>query len=112
MSKGTPPGLLPGEKIAVNVSINSDSEAAAFLYPFDYNGVPVRCALTLSNYRVIIRPAEEDDNDNDGVTDEGNHQSLSLPLMSIASWGVPHRKVAHSCSAAHWHGRNKKKSSC
>ncbi|RNF08793.1 zinc-binding phosphatase [Trypanosoma rangeli] len=87
MSRGTLSDHLIGEKSFIDIRHNAiEGEAAALLYPADDDRQPLRCALTISNYRVVIRP--------EGGDRVAEALGFSLPLLSIASWSVQRKPMS------------------
>ncbi|KAH8612633.1 putative zinc binding phosphatase [Trypanosoma vivax] len=99
MSRGTLRTLLSGETIFFDIQQhNADGEAAALLRPTRSEGIPWRCALTISNYSVTIRPFHTGE-------EERKNFEFSLPLMSIESWSVPRVAMTSAIRAIFQQGR-------
>ncbi|PBJ78015.1 zinc-binding phosphatase [Trypanosoma cruzi cruzi] len=98
MSKGTSPDHLVGETSFIDICHTAiEGEAAALLYPIDDDRQMLRCALSISNYRVLISPGKKG-----SVEDE---LGFSLPLLSIASWNVQRRALKATTRAVFQWGR-------
>ncbi|KAH9601281.1 Myotubularin-like phosphatase domain [Trypanosoma melophagium] len=96
MWKNTPIGSIDGEieYVSIRDSVN-DGEAAALLHHKGEDGLPVRCALSITNYRIAIRP----------VTKNGsNSLDFFLPLLSIGTWSVPRGSMTSAYRAVFQRG--------
>ncbi|RNE99008.1 zinc-binding phosphatase [Trypanosoma conorhini] len=98
MSKGTSSEQLVGERSSIDIRHTAiEGEAAALLYPADDDRQPLRCALTISNYRVVVRP--------EGGGRVAEALGFSLPLLSIASWNVQRKPMSGKPRAVFQWGR-------
>ncbi|ORC88926.1 putative zinc-binding phosphatase [Trypanosoma theileri] len=97
MWRDTPIGSIDGEIEYVHIRDSAnDGEAAALPQHADEEGLPVRCALSITNYRVVIQP----------VTNKGSSGlNFFLPLLSIGTWSVPRGSMTPVYRAVFQRGR-------